>query len=81
MPKVHEEAGFRISFFSNERNEPIHVHITKGDAHAKYWMSPIRHHISKGYSPGELKRIEIILVEQKEKIERQWNEFAKRRNL
>jgi hypothetical protein len=34
--------GWRFHFYSNEGNEPMHVHAVKGDAECKYWLHPDR---------------------------------------
>ena len=36
MPTVIQIKGYRFFFFSNERNEPIHIHIEKADSYAKF---------------------------------------------
>lgn len=33
--------GFSFYFFSNENNEPRHVHVRKGDGMAKFWLDPL----------------------------------------
>lgn len=41
MPKILEISGYQISVWSNENNEPIHVHISKRRPTAnspKLWM-------------------------------------------
>jgi hypothetical protein len=35
MPTLLSIKGFRFSFYSNENNEPVHVHVTKGNAEGK----------------------------------------------
>ena len=30
LPNLFEVSGYKIFFWSNENNEPIHVHICKG---------------------------------------------------
>ena len=32
--------GYAFYFFSNENNEPAHVHVRKGDGLVKYWLEP-----------------------------------------
>jgi len=41
-PKVIKNRieGFAFYFFSNENNEPMHVHVRKGDGMAKFWIEP-----------------------------------------
>jgi hypothetical protein len=33
MPTVFRQGRFRFYFFSNERNEPPHVHVESGDGY------------------------------------------------
>lgn len=42
MPNLFTIAGYQIYFWSNENNEPIHVHVSKGkpSKHAtKFWLT------------------------------------------
>ncbi|HXK59356.1 MAG TPA: DUF4160 domain-containing protein [Acidobacteriota bacterium] len=41
MPTIARTRGYRFFFFSLGRTEPIHVHVDKGDAYAKYWLRPV----------------------------------------
>jgi hypothetical protein len=36
MPTVLNINGYRLFFFSNEKNEPIHIHIEKAENYAKF---------------------------------------------
>ena len=38
MPTVIIINGFRLYFYSNENDEPIHVHIEKGNGSGKWWV-------------------------------------------
>jgi hypothetical protein len=40
MPTIWRERGFRFYFWSNERDEPPHIHARAGDAYAKVWLGP-----------------------------------------
>ena len=40
--------GWRVFFFANEGNEPIHVHCKNGRAIAKFWIYPDEYDIKKG---------------------------------
>ena len=43
MPILFEFYGYKIYFWSNECNEPIHVHVAKGNQTAnatKIWLPP-----------------------------------------
>ena len=41
MPTVWRERGLRFFFYSEERNEPPHIHVESGDhRYAKMWLGP-----------------------------------------
>ncbi len=42
MPSIFELFGYKIYFWSNENNEPIHIHISKGKPtqnSTKVWLT------------------------------------------
>ena len=42
MPSIFESNGYKIYFWSNENNEPIHIHLSKGKMIAnstKIWLT------------------------------------------
>ncbi len=77
MPAVFRYKGYRFHFYSNEGNprEPMHVHVSKDDADAKFWLSPS---VSVAYNRGFGARVLAELMHQVEtrrgEIERAWNE-------
>jgi hypothetical protein len=40
MPTILRIDGFRFFFYSNENDEPAHMHVEKGDAEGKIWLEP-----------------------------------------
>ncbi|MEQ8955495.1 MAG: DUF4160 domain-containing protein [Gammaproteobacteria bacterium] len=36
MPTILLQAGWRVFFYSNEGDEPIHVHFRKGEIECKF---------------------------------------------
>jgi Domain of unknown function (DUF4160) len=40
MPTILRTNGFRFFFYSNENDEPAHVHVEKGNAEGKTWLEP-----------------------------------------
>ena len=38
MPTILFIYGWRLFFYSNELNEPIHIHVQKGEIQAKFWL-------------------------------------------
>ena len=54
MPVVLFVNGFRFFFFSNENDEPVHIHVEKGDAAAKFWLNAFELEYNFGFSSREL---------------------------
>jgi hypothetical protein len=78
MPKVLLLDGFEFFFFSNEGNEPMHVHVAKAGGIAKIWMEPaIRVGYFYGFNPNERRRIIELVEEHKGLIKSKWNEYFK----
>ncbi|MEO8149576.1 MAG: DUF4160 domain-containing protein [Bacteroidia bacterium] len=80
MPVVLEINGFKFKFYSNENNEPVHIHITKGGGSSKYWLEPV---IDEAYSYGftvrERRIINQLINENVDFLKNKWNEyFAKK---
>ena len=65
-------------FFSNEGNEPVHIHVRQAERSAKYWLErPLRIEYNNKFSGKELKEIERIIELNREFIIEKWNENAK----
>ena len=50
MPTILLIFGWRIFFYSNEGNEPIHVHAQKGDMECKFWLNVDTFEITEAFS-------------------------------
>lgn len=60
MPVVFRYKGYRFFFFSNEGDPlgPMHIHVRRGEATAKFWMSPqINLSESYGMTSAELREL------------------------
>jgi len=78
MPTVWKEDSFRFFFYSNEGSprEPLHIHVEKGGAEAKFWLRPeVRVAYNDGCDAGTLRRLMAMMAANRERIERAWNEF------
>ena len=49
MPTILYVQGWRFYFYSNEGNEPMHVHAVKGDAECKFWLHADRFDITEEF--------------------------------
>ena len=59
--------GWRFFFYSNERNEPPHIHARKGDMECKYWLFADDFDIAEAYaynmSPAARRQVRKLIFE------------------
>jgi hypothetical protein len=75
MPTVLFINGLRFFFYSNENDEPIHIHVKKGSAVGKIWLVP-KCEIAylHGFTNAEEKNILEIVNDNFELLKTKWNE-------
>jgi hypothetical protein len=78
MPTVLLIKGYRFFFFSNERNEPIHIYIEKADSYAKFWIDPLFVSVNHGFTSKELREISELIEKHETLIKDKWNEYFNR---
>jgi hypothetical protein len=75
MPTILRIGPYRFFFFSEERGEPIHVHVIREQIEAKFWIKPtVSVACNDGFAQHELRKIMRLVEENKELIEHEWNE-------
>ena len=75
MPVIFIFHGYRFFFFSNEGNEPVHVHVEKAEKYAKFWLHPICLAYNYKFTSPELGKIRDVIEDRKIQIEEKWNEY------
>lgn len=75
MPTVIRIGPYRFHFYSDERNEPVHIHIETPEGECKFWLSPIRLARNKGVPPQALRDIERLVFEHEDFLREKWYEF------
>ena len=82
MPSVLFIHGWRLFFYSNEGNEPIHIHAEKGDMECKFWLIEEEIEIVESYSynltPSAKKEVKKIIYYNFELIIDSWNQHFKK---
>ena len=68
MPEVFRKYGFVFFFYSNEGNEPMHIHVRKAGGFAKFWIEPIELEFSQGMKVNDLKTAERLIEDNMELI-------------
>jgi hypothetical protein len=74
MPEVFREFGFVFFFYSNEGQEPIHIHVRKAGGFAKFWIEPIELDFAQAMKIADLKQAEQLIIKHIELIKSKWNE-------
>jgi hypothetical protein len=83
MPTILILYGWRLFFYANEGEEPMHVHCKKGGMECKYWIDEdvydIQEAFAFGMSPRDKKEIRKIIFDHFEYIADKWREFQEKR--
>jgi hypothetical protein len=75
MPTVLRVGPYRFSFYSNENDEPPHIHVTRERDVAKFWLDPlVELGDSHGFARHELNTIRQIVTDNRERLLEAWHE-------
>jgi len=75
MPTVLKIESYRFHFYSDEGNEPAHIHVATPEGECKFWLDPIRLARNKGVSPRTVRNIEKLVFENQNLLMEKYNEF------
>jgi Domain of unknown function (DUF4160) len=74
MPTVDDIGPYKLFFYSSEGSERPHVHIRRERATAKFWLDPVRVARSRRFGDHELRSLQKLVEENRERILETWNE-------
>ena len=75
MPVVLRVAGYKFFFYQADvANEPPHVHVTKEDNEAKFWLDPVKIAREGKFRKSDLRDIERIIDDNQQFLLNAWNE-------
>jgi hypothetical protein len=81
MPTILFVMGWRFFFYSNEGNEPIHIHCRKAEKECKYWLDIDNFALEEAYNYNmnskDKRDVKKIIFEYFELIEQEWIKFQK----
>ena len=80
MPTILRVAGYRFFFFSNERQEPAHIHVEQAARYAKFWLEPVSLAANVGFRSGELSELHTLVNEHRVLFVGKWNEYFGNQN-
>ena len=75
MPTVLRIKNFRFHFYSDELNEPPHIHVASPDGECKFWLEPILLARNIGLKPHTVREIERLVYENLKILIGAYNEF------
>ena len=78
MPTVLRIGPYRFHFYSNEGDEPPHIHVRSPDGECKFWLEPVSLARNRGITTHELRDIERLVFENQELLRRKFNEHHNR---
>jgi len=73
MPEVFRAEGYVFFFYSNEGQEPMHIHVRRAGGFAKFWIEPLSLDSARGMKTKELVRAEQLVAENTGLIREKWN--------
>jgi len=82
MPTILLISGWRLFFWTNENNEPMHIHAEKGDMECKYLLDVDNYEIMPALeyniTPQGRREIKRIIYDHFDYIVDEWNRYFKR---
>ena len=82
MPTILLVMGWRFFFYSNEKNEPIHIHCRKAEKECKYWLDTQNFDLQESFSYSmnnkDKREVKKIIFEYFEFIEQEWNRLQRK---
>jgi hypothetical protein len=78
MPTVLRIGPFRFHFYSDESNEPPHIHVRSPAGECKFWLEPVRLARNRGIAVHDLRVIERLVFEHLLLLVQRFHEYHNR---
>jgi len=78
MPTILRNGAYRFFFYTNEPDEPPHIHIQHTNKLAKFWLHPVSLASSIRFRPHEIRELERIIKHNVDILIEAWNEHFHR---
>jgi hypothetical protein len=79
MPTVLRWRGYRFYFFSNEGDEPPHIHVDRDGNTVKFWLSDVEVACNFGFAARDLAIIADKVRDEREHFIEAWHEYFGRK--
>jgi hypothetical protein len=80
VPTVFVHNGYRVSFYSYDLAERMHVHVFKAGHECKLWLDDITVAFNHGFRANEIAEIRGIITERRAEIVNRWLEHGRNAN-
>jgi hypothetical protein len=77
MPTVFLQNGYRVSFYSYDLAERIHVHVFKAGHECKVWIDDFTIAYNHGFKVQEIAEVRRMLMERRSEIVERWLEHRR----
>jgi hypothetical protein len=74
LPTILRCGPYRAFFYSNEGNEPAHIHVRAGEKEAKVWLHDLTVAVNAGFPAHEIGDIIRHLRQNRDLLTSAWNE-------
>lgn len=78
MPTVLRIGRYRFHFYSDESDEPAHIHVRSGNGECKFWLDPVTMARNRGIRAAELREIERLVFENRPFLIEKYHEYHRR---
>lgn len=75
MPTVMRVGRYRFFFYSNEGQEPPHIHVQAAEDEAKFWLDPVSLAANHGFRSRDLTEIEQLIEDNRDQLIEAWNDY------
>jgi hypothetical protein len=75
VPTVLRWGPYRAFFYSNEGDEPAHIHVRSSDKEAKFWLHDLNVAVNVGFPAHEIGDIIRHLRQNRAALLSAWNEY------
>lgn len=77
VPTVFCQNGYRVSFYSYDLRERIHVHIFKAGSECKLWVDDLTIAFNRGFRPHDIAEIRRLVSSRRDDIVAKWQEHER----
>jgi hypothetical protein len=79
MPTILRIGRYRFHLFSNEGQEPPHIHVKAAEDECKFWLDPVQLAANYGFNARELNEIRRLVHQHQRTFLEAWNDYFSQR--